>query len=100
MIRHLLVDYGEVISTQRSENTITDLAALADQPRDTFLDRYWHHRPAYDLGQSPADYWSEVLDRDLAGSPPVVNRLTTIDVDGWLRLNSRTMRILRAYVRF
>lgn len=76
------------------------MAALADQPRDTFLDRYWHHRPAYDLGQSPADYWSEVVARDLAGSPPFVNRLTTIDVNGWLRLNSLTLRILLAYVRF
>ena len=92
MIRHLLVDYGEVISTPLSENTITELAALADQPRDTFLDRYWHHRLAYDLGQSPTDYWSEVLARDLAGSPPVVNRLTTIDVHGWLRLDSLTLR--------
>jgi putative hydrolase of the HAD superfamily len=100
MIRHLLVDYGEVISTPLSENAITDLAALADQPRDTFLHRYWHHRPAYDLGQSPADYWSEVLARDLAGSPPLVNRLTTIDAHGWLRLNSPTLRILLAYVRF
>jgi putative hydrolase of the HAD superfamily len=100
MIRHLLVDYGEVISTPLTENTITDLADLADQPRDTFLDRYWHHRPAYDLGQSPAGYWSEVLDRDLAGAPPVVNRLTTIDVHGWLRLNSLTLRTLLAHVRF
>ena len=100
MIRRLLVDYGEVISTPLSENTITDLAALADQPRDTFLDRYWHHRPAYDLGQSPADYWSAVLARDLATSPAVVNLLTTIDVHGWLRLNSLTLRTLLAYVRF
>ena len=100
MIRNLLVDYGEVISTPLSENTITDLAAVADQPRDTFLDRYWHHRPAYDLGQSPADYWSEVLTCDLAGSPLVVNRLTTIDVHGWLRLNSLTLRTLLAHVRF
>ena len=99
MIRRLLVDYGEVISTPLSETTITDLAALADQPRDTFLDRYWHHRPAYDLGQSPVDYWSEVLSRNLADSPPVVNRLTTIDVNGWLRLNSLTLRTLVAHVR-
>ena len=100
MIRHLLVDYGEVISKPLSQNTITDLATLAEQPLETFLHRYWHHRPAYDLGQSPADYWSEVLVRDLAGSPPVVNRLTTIDVHGWLRLNPLTLRILLAYVRF
>jgi hypothetical protein len=33
MIRLLLVDYGEVISTPLPDDAITDLAALADQPR-------------------------------------------------------------------
>jgi hypothetical protein len=74
MIRLLLVDYGEVISTPLLEDTITDLAALADQPRAIFLDRYWQHRPAYDLGQPPAGYRSEVLARDLSRSPQVVDR--------------------------
>jgi hypothetical protein len=32
MIRRLLVDYGEVISTPLPEDAITGLAALADQP--------------------------------------------------------------------
>ena len=32
MIRLLLVDYGEVISTLLPEDTITHLAALANQP--------------------------------------------------------------------
>ena len=99
MIRCLLVDYGEVISTPLPENTITDLAALADQPRATFLGRYWHHRPAYDLGQPATQYWSQVLDRDLSGAPRVVDRLTSIDVHGWLRLNPLTLRRLFAYAR-
>ena len=85
MIRLLLVDYGEVISTPLPESTITDLAALADQPRAAFLDRYWHHRPAYDLGQPATEYWSRVLDRDMSGSPRIVAQLTSTDVYGWLR---------------
>ena len=99
MIRRLLVDYGEVISTPLPESTITGLAALAGQPRATFLDRYWHHRPAYDLGQPAAEYWSQVLDRDLSGTPRVVDRLTNIDVHGWLRLNPLTLRALFACAR-
>jgi putative hydrolase of the HAD superfamily len=99
MIRRLLVDYGEVISTPLPENTITDLAALAGRPRAAFLDRYWYHRPAYDLGQPPAEYWSEVLDRDLSGAPQVVDRLTNIDVHGWLRLNPLTLRRLLGHAR-
>jgi putative hydrolase of the HAD superfamily len=99
MIRLLLVDYGEVISTPLPEDTITDLAALADQPRAIFLDRYWQHRPAYDLGQPPAEYWSEVLARDLSRSPRVVDRLTDIDVHGWLRPNPLTLPTLLRRVR-
>jgi len=99
MIRRLLADYGEVISTPLPESTITDLAALAEQPRVTLLERYWHHRAAYDLGQPSADYWSEVLARDLSYSPQVVAQLTDIDVHGWLGLNSLTLRTLVAHVR-
>ena len=94
MIRRLLVDYGEVISTPLAQNTITALADLAGQPRATFLGRYWRHRPAYDLGQPAAGYWSEVLDRDLSGAPRIVDRLTSIDVHGWLRRNRPCARSL------
>jgi putative hydrolase of the HAD superfamily len=99
MICRLLVDYGQVISTPLAENTITALASLAGQSRAAFLDRYWQHRPAYDLGQPPAQYWSQVLDRDLSGSPRAVDRLTNIDVHGWLRLNPRTLRTLLDHAR-
>jgi putative hydrolase of the HAD superfamily len=91
MIRHLLADYGEVISAPLTDSAITELAALADQPREVFLDGYWRHRPAYDLGQSAAGYWSLVLDADLSGSPWVVDRLTRLDTGGWLRLNPLTL---------
>jgi hypothetical protein len=49
MIRLLLVDYGEVISTPLPEGTITDLAALADQPRAIFLGRYCNTGPPMTL---------------------------------------------------
>jgi putative hydrolase of the HAD superfamily len=99
MIRLLLVDYGEVISNPLAEDTITDLAALAGQPRAIFLDRYWRRRPAYDLGQPPAEYWSQVLARDLSRSPQVVERLTEIDVHGWLQPNPLTLPTLLRRVR-
>jgi hypothetical protein len=56
MIRWLLVDYGETISTRLPADTVNDLAALAGLQREDFLHRYWRARPAYDLGQSPATY--------------------------------------------
>ena len=99
MIRHLLVDYGEVISTTLPDETISALAALAGQPRAAFLDRYWHHRPGYDLGQPPTGYWSQVLDHDLTASPRLVDQLTSTDVYGWLRLNPLTLRTLERHAR-
>jgi putative hydrolase of the HAD superfamily len=99
MISHLLVDYGEVISTPLPEQTISDLAALADWPRAAFLGRYWRYRPAYDLGQPDTEYWSRVLDRDMSAASRIVNQLTNIDVYGWLRLNPRTLPALLGHVR-
>ncbi len=94
MIRSLLVDYGEVLSAPLTEDAIADLAALAGQPRAAFLDRYWELRPAYDLGQPTIQYWSAVLGRDLSGSSRLVDRLTRVDVRGWLHRNPRTLRVL------
>jgi putative hydrolase of the HAD superfamily len=98
MIRRLLVDYGEVLSAPLAEDAIADLAVLAGQPRATFLDRYWRLRPAYDLGQPATGYWSAVLDRDLSGSPRLADRLTRVDVRGWLRRNPLTLRALLGHV--
>jgi putative hydrolase of the HAD superfamily len=94
MIRRLLVDYGEVLSAPLAEEAIADLAALAGQPRASFLDRYWRFRPPYDLGQPALQYWSAVLDRDLSGSPRLADRLTRVDVRGWLWRNPLTLRAL------
>ena len=94
VIRRLLVDYGEVISAPLPQSMITSLAALADQQPTAFLDRYWRHRPAYDLGQPATEYWSQVLHRDLSGTPKLVDQLTGVDVQGWLRLNPLTLRTL------
>ena len=94
MIRRLLVDYGEVLSAPLAEDAIADLAVLAGQPRAAFLDRYWRFRPAYDLGQRAVEYWSAVLDRDLTGSPRLADRLTRVDVRGWLWRNPLTLRAL------
>ena len=98
MTPRLLVDYGEVLSAPLAEDAIADLAALAGQPRAAFLDRYWELRPAYDLGQPAIEYWSAVLDRDLGGSPRLADRLTRVDVRGWLRRNPLTLRAILGHV--
>jgi putative hydrolase of the HAD superfamily len=99
MIRRLLVDYGEVLSAPLAQEAIADLAALAGQPRAIFLDRYWRLRPPYDLGQPGVEYWSAVLDRDLSRSPRLADRLTRVDVRGWLWRNPLTLRAVVGHAR-
>jgi putative hydrolase of the HAD superfamily len=99
MIRRLLVDYGEVLSAPLAQDAIADLAALAGQPRAIFLDRYWRLRPPYDLGQPAVEYWSAVLDRDLSRAPRLADRLTRVDVRGWLWRNPLTLRAVLGHAR-
>ena len=49
-------------------------------------------------GQPAGEYWSAVLDRDLGGSPRIVDRLTRVDVRGWLGRNPLTLRALLGHV--
>ncbi len=94
MIDWLLVDYGETISTALPADTINELATLAGQHPNEFLDRYWAHRLDYDLGLPAHLYWSRVLNRDPAELARLAQTLTRIDLHGWLQLNSLTLRTL------
>lgn len=92
MIKWILLDYGEVLSAPQSPETINELAAIAGQNPNDFLHRYWRPRLDYDLGDAPEQYWSQVLGRDLRHEAALVDRLTLVDVQGWLRLNPRTLQ--------
>jgi len=94
MITHLLVDYGEVMSQPQPAGTLQELAFLGAMPIDEMRHRYWHHRPDYDRGQAPDDYWSTVLRRPLAPDDPLLGDLVATDVQGWLHLNSETLQTL------
>jgi putative hydrolase of the HAD superfamily len=99
MIDWLLLDYGQVLSTAPPEAAFTELAAIADLNRDEFRERYWRYRPDYDRGQTPERYWSGVLDRDLAQQRAVVERLTTVDIDGWSHMNPDSLRTTLNFAR-
>ncbi len=94
MTTHLLVDYGEVMSKPQPAGTLQDLAELGGLPTDELGRRYWRHRPDYDRGQAPDDYWSTVLRRRFAPDDPLLQNLVATDVRSWLHLNSPTLRIL------
>jgi putative hydrolase of the HAD superfamily len=94
VIEWLLVDYGEVISLPLPDDTSNELATLAGQNPAEFLRRYWQARPAYDLGQTPATYWSQVLGRDLTNQTPSADQLTRVDVPPRRRAGAGTRVIV------
>ena len=94
MITHLLVDYGEVMSQPQPAGVLRELAQLSGLPTAELSRRYWHHRPDYDRGQTSEAYWSTVLQRSFAPDEPLLQTLVATDVEGWLHLNSPTLRIL------
>jgi putative hydrolase of the HAD superfamily len=94
MITHLLVDYGEVMSQPQPAGTLQELACLAGMPIDEMRHRYWHYRPDYDRGQASNSYWSTVLRRPLAADDPLLGDLVATDIQGWLHVNSQTLRTL------
>lgn len=95
----LLVDYGEVISTALPQATIDQLVAHTGLERAELLRRYWAERPSYDLGEPDADYWGRVLHRAPGDIAELAGTLTRIDIHGWTRLNSLTLRALTAHTR-
>ncbi|WP_217649765.1 HAD family hydrolase [Saccharopolyspora flava] len=92
-MRWIVFDYGEVIS--RRITALPELAALLDADPETFERAYWAERRAYDAGCTDADYWRAVaarLDRDLDDS--LIQRLTSVDVDGWMSTDPEALALL------
>lgn len=93
-ISHLLVDYGEVITTAQPAEDLARLAKLADLDMPTLDERYWLHRVDYDVGCTAAAYWSRVLERPLAESDEVLAGLIEADMDSWCHLDRRVLDVL------
>ena len=60
-IRALILDFGEVMVRPQSPAAIAHLARVARLPVETFVERYWTWRRAYDDGGPAAEYWRHVV---------------------------------------
>ncbi len=86
----LLCDYGEVLSLAQPDDAQAALEAAVPIAADTFWDRYWQHREAYDRGDTGAvEYWTAVL-RDRA-APSDLQRLLDLDAASWLHPNPASL---------
>ncbi|PQZ58312.1 MULTISPECIES: HAD-IA family hydrolase [unclassified Microbacterium] len=94
MTKHLLVDFGEVISEPQPTAAIQGMAAVVGIPTTTFRARYWASREPYDRGLPAADYWEDVVGRRIRGEELLT--LRRLDIESWTHLNFATIAALRA----
>jgi putative hydrolase of the HAD superfamily len=96
--KHLLVDFGEVISEAQPTVAVKGMAALVGLPAGEFEERYWTFRAPYDRGLSAHEYWEEVIGRSVHGAE--LKELRRLDLESWTHLNFATITALRdAYRR-
>lgn len=94
MTKHLLVDFGEVISAAQPETTVREMAALAKLSTEEFRARYWASRPPYDLGQPAHEYWEHVFGRPVHGAE--LAEIRRLDLGSWTHLDFATIDALRS----
>jgi putative hydrolase of the HAD superfamily len=68
------------------------MAAATGLDVDTFVERYWAGRLAFDLGLDSASYWSALAGRSLG--PVEVARLDEVDVASWLHPEQGTVDLV------
>lgn len=93
MVKHLLVDYGEVISEAQPALAVEGMAALVGMPAESFLERYWALRAPYDRGLAAHEYWDEVVGRPVRGTE--LAELRRRDIESWTHPNFATITALR-----
>lgn len=90
-LRGLILDYGQVLTYAQPATVITTMARRAKVEEGVFVDAYWKHRRAYDLGLTARKYWGRVLDTCAVategGDPDAaatVEALIDADAQSWL----------------
>lgn len=84
--------YGVIARTQTApaKQCIVDLAGVPEEP---FWKAYWDCRPAYDAGQSSADYWATVAER-LGTRFADIPALITADLDSWCDIDAEMVALV------
>lgn len=93
MTKHLLVDFGEVISHAQPPSAMRAMAELLRVPETTFTDRYWGVRESYDRGLPAHEYWQLVAERRVCRED--LSLLRSLDIESWTHLNFSTITALR-----
>jgi putative hydrolase of the HAD superfamily len=94
-VNWIVFDYGEVISTRTQ--AIPELAATMGVETSVFELQYWAQREPYDRGCSDFEYWKSIADAvGVALDQSTSDKLTSMDIEGWLNTDPATVEMLAA----
>jgi putative hydrolase of the HAD superfamily len=81
-----------VLAVPQPEDEVEALAAAAGVDVATLTERYWAHRPVFDLGGDPVPYWSAVAGRPV--EPAEAERLEQLDHASWSHPDPASMALV------
>jgi putative hydrolase of the HAD superfamily len=88
----VIFDYGGVLCFHPTEEQIARAAAICALDPAEFVRALWKNRIAYDAGQDPHDYWTEVA--RIAGrtfTDPLIAQMIGCEIDFWGRFDTRPL---------
>jgi putative hydrolase of the HAD superfamily len=87
----LLCDYGQVLGLPQPDEAVEAMARSVGLDRETFEQRFWEHRRAYDRADLPDDeYWRLIAGRPMPEAQ--VRELVRLDTASWLHPNMGAIR--------
>lgn len=91
----IVFDLFGVIARTQTEAARRRIERLAGVPGAALWPAYWAGRPAYDAGQSGADYWARVGERlNVRFAPEAVAALIEADLDSWSEADDRMVEVV------
>jgi putative hydrolase of the HAD superfamily len=88
----VIFDYGGVLCFHPTEDQIARAAAKCGlEPRE-FVRALWRNRTAYDAGQDPNEYWSDIA-RSVGRTfdAPLIAQMVDCEIDFWSRFDTRPL---------
>jgi putative hydrolase of the HAD superfamily len=91
----IVFDLFGVIARTQTEAARRRIEERAGVAGSVFWEAYWAGRPAYDAGQSGADYWAGVGARlDVRFAPDAVAALIEADLESWSEADDRMVELV------
>ena len=93
-IRGVIFDYGNVLCHSQRPSDLEGMEQVCGIAMPRFREQYWKFRVPYDRSDLTAEaYWQTVAGEEgLVLSREQIAKLIELDVQGWARLNPKTVK--------